>query len=421
MNEIFRNYVKILQENAKKTKIAQADHAEHTETSFKETNPRMDSLSIEQINKLYDTKPSLPKDMEYKKNIMEDAHPESQVLCPSYDKLNGLVENEIEGQAIRMRIVNKIPDGLSTQRRYAKQDFVYSLVSLANELDRQGNAELLDLADVCLLQLSGSPIEKKAFWPAVLGIGAVIGLIYAKEHLALRSQGLIQDMGIAIENIDAILNESETIGVGYTYSPAFIKYMQMLKNKLDTLRAAALKVQPILERRDIPLDRLELKDAIAKTKSSDTAAEVQAMTEFKKVVDNITPAITKATETLSKPGIEQRIVQHKGMITGLLDDIGLHGGYGLIGTKFNDLKGVLTTLAKDIVEFHNQFPTDSIVQDYQARLEQPSLLSGTPTAEAPTTTETPSVSPDIDRMMESITKHPEQLRKMIEDMLAGKK
>src|ERR1700676_3795466 len=49
-----------------------AEDAEHTE---KEGKVRWDSLSIEQIGKLYNTKPALPDDMKYEHNIFEDAHP----------------------------------------------------------------------------------------------------------------------------------------------------------------------------------------------------------------------------------------------------------------------------------------------------------------------------------------------------------
>src|SRR5271156_3914089 len=101
-SDIFESFVKVAQE---KGLISKAEHAEHTEKDFSATNPRMDSLSIEQIGKLYNTKPKMPKDMEYDHNIMEDAHPDPLVISPSYDKLNGLIENEIEGQNIRMRIV----------------------------------------------------------------------------------------------------------------------------------------------------------------------------------------------------------------------------------------------------------------------------------------------------------------------------
>ena len=63
-SKIFDEFVKIAK---KEGLIPESDHAEHTEHDFTETNPRHDSLSIEQIGKLYNNKPNLPEDM---KNII---------------------------------------------------------------------------------------------------------------------------------------------------------------------------------------------------------------------------------------------------------------------------------------------------------------------------------------------------------------
>src|SRR5271166_4104687 len=144
-SEIFESFVKIAQQ---KGLISDAEHAEHTEKDFSETNPRMDSLSIEQISKLYNTKPAQPKDMEYQRNIIEDAHPEMVVISPSYDKLNGLVENENEGQNIRIHISLKEPDGHLTQRKYAEKELIMALVRTANDLDNRNQDQLCKLADV---------------------------------------------------------------------------------------------------------------------------------------------------------------------------------------------------------------------------------------------------------------------------------
>src|SRR5574337_1211334 len=169
-SDLFESFVKIAQEQGL---LAEGEHAEHTEKDFSETNPRPDSLSIEQIGKLYGTKPALPADMEYKRNIIEDAHPESVVLSPSHDKLNGLVENENEGQNIRLRIVMKQPDGHLTQRKYAEKNLVLSLVRIANELDNRGNDELRKLADVCLTQAtSKKKLTKRGPVAVASGIAA---------------------------------------------------------------------------------------------------------------------------------------------------------------------------------------------------------------------------------------------------------
>lgn len=158
-SDVFENFVKIAKQEGIISKEEMVDTSqklpEHTEQDFPETNPRMDSLSIEQIAKLYHNKPQMPKGMEYVRNIMEIAHPTPQVLCPSYDKLNGLVENENEGQDIRINISLKSPDGQLTQKKYAEQQLLLSLIRLGNQLDNKNKEELRVLADTCLAQTAG--------------------------------------------------------------------------------------------------------------------------------------------------------------------------------------------------------------------------------------------------------------------------
>src|SRR5580698_958921 len=113
MSEVFDNFIKIAME---KGLVSKAE-AERTEKNTK--SPRWDSLDISAIEALYGVKPNLPKDMEYEHNIMEDAHPNSVVIAPSYDKLNGLVENNNELQAILMHIIYKEPEmGSPNQGKY---------------------------------------------------------------------------------------------------------------------------------------------------------------------------------------------------------------------------------------------------------------------------------------------------------------
>ena len=92
-SEIFDNFVKI----ALESDLISLDAPDKAKKKLEE-NPRADSLSAKDIEKLYNIKPNAPKDMEYKKNIIEDAHPTPMVICPAYDRINGLVENENERQ-----------------------------------------------------------------------------------------------------------------------------------------------------------------------------------------------------------------------------------------------------------------------------------------------------------------------------------
>jgi hypothetical protein len=345
-SEIFESFVKIAQE---KGLIAEADHAEHTEKDFHETNPRHDSLSIEQIGKLYGNKPQMPKGMEYKNNIMEVAHPESSmlVISPSHDKLNGLIENNIEGQNIRLRIVRKEPDGHLTQRKYAQQNLVLSLVRVANELDNRDQDELRKLADVCLLQASQKKIEKRAVWGLVIAAaGALFAALYAKEHLRFHSDGFEADYDKAIAEIDDLLNSNSNWGVGYAYTPEFIQTVNQLKTVLSELHSEVQKILPILDKVEKPRTKQEL---LQMAQQSDSMEASRALDEFRQEVEKIQPFIQKVVLDFGNESYKQRAIKEKGALTSLIDVTEvLHGGKGLVADDFDDVKHALQTLMVDI-------------------------------------------------------------------------
>src|SRR5574339_473388 len=157
-SEIFDSFVKIAQEKG----MISEDAPEKAQKKL-EKDPRADSLDISAIEALYGTKPDRPKDMDYKYNIIEDAHPNSVVISPSYDKLNGLVENDQERQDIILHILEKTPNGHLTQHKYAEKELVLTLVRLGNALDLQKQDELRVLADTCLDQVAHKDLKKEAW------------------------------------------------------------------------------------------------------------------------------------------------------------------------------------------------------------------------------------------------------------------
>jgi len=342
-SEIFDSFVKIAQERGL---VSKAQKAEHTEKDFSETNPRFDSLTIEQISKLYNTKPQQPKDMEYKRNIIEDAHPDQVVIAPSYDKLNGLVENENEGQNIRIRIVMKTPDGHLVNRKYAKKNLVLSLVRVGNELDARDNEELRKLADVCLFQASGQ-MEKKAWIvPAIAAVAVVIGAVYAKQHLRFHSDGWQADYAKATEEIDQLLTSNTNFEMGYSYTPAFIQTVTQLKVELGKLNSAVAKAVPILDKMQTPKNAEELKKML---EEPETQNAVKAVQELQAQMASSYPFINTVISSFSNPAYKQRAIAEKGAITSVIDSAEfLHGGSGLIADDFDDVAHALQTLKVDL-------------------------------------------------------------------------
>src|SRR5947209_781430 len=99
-SEVFIEFLKIAQEKG----LLSFDEAAQKAKKTLESNPRADSLSDQDLLKLYNTKPKSPKEMSYEKNVIELAHPKSCVISDSYDKVNALIENQNEQQTISRNI-----------------------------------------------------------------------------------------------------------------------------------------------------------------------------------------------------------------------------------------------------------------------------------------------------------------------------
>jgi hypothetical protein len=191
-SEIFNEFAKIA---IKDGLITEAEEKETTNS-----NKDYDDM----IQMLYGIKPNGDE-----KHIMEQAHPESPVIiAPSYDRLNGLVENPLERQNVMVGIARRPTHGHLTQHRYASahQGLTEELVRIGFTMDNKDQDELRILADSC-----SQRIVKEAFWPAV-GMWALrlapkalgLYLTYAGIKNVLDyevSQGLFNDGVNAIKSL----------------------------------------------------------------------------------------------------------------------------------------------------------------------------------------------------------------------------
>ena len=188
-SEIADNFAKLL-EDAGITKQAYPNLSAYEQDS----EARVGSDSISDIEIMYGVKPDAAEGQKYDHCIMEQAHPNSVIIAPSYDKVNGLVENNIERQNIIINRVLKPTEGNHTNPKYAHQQLTMELIRIANEMDSKNKEELFKLADECLIGLQkeagmwDDAIDwaKKKFHDVVptgegalggAGIGALIGAL----------------------------------------------------------------------------------------------------------------------------------------------------------------------------------------------------------------------------------------------------
>ncbi len=341
-SEIFDSFVKIAQEKG----MISNDSSE-AKKKIEQTG-RAGSDDISTIEALYGVKPD--SSVEYKTNIMEAAHPNSVVLSPAYDKLNGLVENNIERQNILLHIVNKPVNGLSTQHKYAQKELILSLVRIGNDLDNKGKEELRALADACLEQATAGSMKKEAVAPlAIAGVAAVaalLGGLYLKQHMRFISDGISQDHAKLIGEIDDLLNSNTDWGVGYQYKGEFTQMMASFKAKLETFFNLFKKIEPIINELEKPRDGKEL---LEWAKLPESGIVQKAIAAFRASADNLLPEMLKIQSNFNNEAYKQRQTEDKGWMSSLIDKTQiLHGGKGLVADDFDDVKHALETYLLDI-------------------------------------------------------------------------
>jgi hypothetical protein len=238
MSDIFNDYAKIAID---KGLIKEAE-------AGSESNPRYDSISNDDLRALYGIKPNGEED-----HILDQAHPESVVVSPAYDKMNGLVENLFERQDIMQWIATKPNDGKHTNERYVKanQELTMELLKAAFLLDRNDQEDLMKLADSCANRLT-----KKALGPlAVAGIVAAI-TAFVKYTEEFRTESSVPS------KVDKILEEIEELATSewWRYDdesfPAIYEELSQFRRALIIFKESAervrdIRIKPLSSEKDV--------------------------------------------------------------------------------------------------------------------------------------------------------------------------
>ena len=166
-------------------------------------DPRKGSDDKKTIENIYHV---LPNGEE--KHIMEQAHPESVVIAPSHDKVNGLVENNIERHNIMVGIINKSPQAKLTSHKYASayKDLNNELVRLGFFLENKKEDSLMELSDNCMAKLA---FFQGLALPIIGAIVSSVGLLAVYNHFGNVSQGIRADCQKAEKQINAMISDDD--------------------------------------------------------------------------------------------------------------------------------------------------------------------------------------------------------------------
>lgn len=387
-SEIFESFIKIAEEKGM-ISLDAPDKAK----KILENNPRHDSLDLKDIEKLYNVKPDAPKDMQYKKNIMEDAHPDSVIVAPSYDKLNGLVENNNERQNIILNILDRPPTGLLTNRKYAENELLMSLVRVANDLDNRDIDDLRSLADACLLQVTPKPLKKVGFLgflanPWVLGTTVLLGGLYLQQHLPMVNRGFEQNHQQLISEIDDLLNSSTAGVMGKNYKGNFVSMLTDFKAKLNHFYDSYENNIKVINQVETPKDGKELAEIAKDTGLTDKVK--QAFDSLNAEFKNLYSYLMTIQKDFSSQDYKSRQIQDEGVVDQLMDKVPfLQGGKGLVADDFDDVNRALTPYVKSVQDVLGVFQQ---AESYQETAQKE--LADASTATEPQAESSPAAEAD---------------------------
>ncbi len=190
---IFNDYVRLMRE---KGLISKAAEGAEKSSVWSESEKQSDKSYRENIEALYGVKPNGDEP-----SAFDVAHPEPIIAGPSYDRVNGLFENEKERHDIMTGIITQRQKAKLTQTRYAAElQNQLLLIAQMNDTDDTADA-LVVLADSCAERLNKQAMP--LLLPVAAAVAAVLGTIYVMNNFNVSTQPIIDECSQTIEAIDA--------------------------------------------------------------------------------------------------------------------------------------------------------------------------------------------------------------------------
>ncbi len=242
------------------------------------------------------------------KSIIEEAHPNMLIIAPSYDKVNGLVENEEQRHDIMVGLVNKSPVPNTPTRKIAEKELLDALISIGFALDSENQDALRDKADECSIELvkqveaktAPKQIQKEAFaWiPFLLwSVGSIAAMGVIKNQLiGFISQGPIADTDRLISELNDIIDK-----VGPQNRSIIKEWIDALSwfNSESNRVKSLLSKQSNVQIRDISsIDKVGLEEASKYTKEE--FEEIKKYTKLTETVSNNLPRLRAALNSMQE-------------------------------------------------------------------------------------------------------------------------
>lgn len=368
-SDIFEEYARIALEKGIISNAADEDKEDKSEKPTSSKKEDKQELSSAEIFYGVKTKPL--------KELLDEAHPTTVVMGPSYDKFNGVVENLHQRSNVMQHAALKNPPILQTNYRYVKatQDLIDETVKLGFYLDNLNNTKLMALADACteVLNKTAEYSLAKLANPVAMhwGVKLVLGLLGAAAVTGVVSSNVYTSQGIKndIENFIEELNEAyKKYPKIKSFFVDYVPKLQLVKDKIEELEIIGDEIK----RKQIQALRSTNKKVQAKEynklakyivgKGIDKSIKRKSK-ELSELLDNVIqykdllfPILEGAEERYSKPTstfeqwagkVKEQVVQSESED---VSDI-----LGTITEKAEDYKQVVETNLKNIQSLTEKF------------------------------------------------------------------
>jgi tetrahydromethanopterin S-methyltransferase subunit B len=231
------------------------------------------------------------------KELVEEAHPETIVQGPSYDKMNGIIENVQQRQDIMSMLALKTPTGFHDNTRYisASEDLLNSTLKIALMLDNQNQEQAAKLR-FCTQQLyKATPLIVLAPY-LIAGAVALLGgaSAYAGNHPD--SQGFKNDILKTLDQLDDVKDKYPksvaTLAPFEKLLKDTITTDNDLEKELDSISNLVLQIKTETDKDK----RIALSKNIASAIFSNS--KDKKIEESIKKIKNLTEAIVDSTDTV---------------------------------------------------------------------------------------------------------------------------
>jgi hypothetical protein len=367
-SDVFEEYARIALEKGLVSNAAEEDEEESSSKDKKPSKEDKKDLSTAEIFYGVKTTPT--------QELLDQAHPKTVVMGPSYDKFNGVVENLNQRHNMMAHIALKNPQILQSNTRYIKahQDLVNETIKLAHFLDSKNQESLMVLADSCtdsLVKEAGVPGGMKAKLLSVLGLSAaaLIGSAIGAQYFPA-SENLKSDLAALTEKLSQVIDDYPQTGpllAPYIKNvEAMFQDVSFLDDELAKITTRSIEVESITNKKQQAVARHNLAKLIFNSKlDREISGKVE---ETKVLLDNFLSVSPQVASRLDKVLKSERSSSGKWMQW--LSTV----GRGVLLSDTEDAIKLMTAMMEKVKSYKDEL--DQAVKDiefYRKYLAKPDL------------------------------------------------